>query len=1085
MELYGFQNVTINSLVSTTENGLVSATDNSVMTDKEYASGDATYKLAYDTNFHKKLFTAWVSFTDPDMENWWTNRICFGGTNSYGWGLSVALSDKGNSLLICDADISKIADPQIKEPISASKVKVDSFLGTEFLLQIGFEYLDCDGDGNQNDVRILVYVNGNVGLNKIVKNCNMNTLGEYVRVSISTECKININKVDLPKKPVELDGFTNVTPSDVVYEGTTTPMDEKTYQGGSSSSQGFRLKEGDNFDKKLFTAYVTFNPSAWYKTRICIGGAWTLRGLALCVSTDGKTLYIHDWANDGYEFSSNFDEKTITATEAGVTSFKDEFLLQMGYEYLTNNAVRVLVYVNGTKVLDITIEECDTTNFLGNYVGTYHETANDSVSIRSFKSEAQPVTLSSHDTVTISDFQDSADKEMEAKVYDYYSATPHSYYSLKDGSTDLNGKLLSMKVKFGYRDGVANTYWDNRINIPTPDGGNGIFVWVDSEDQLCIDDKVSAEHAERITCAEADLTTFKNNPFILQISFTDNGSGLKLDVYINGKLCKTIDGWSEASTSEYRATLDMYRNLENAFIIVSDVDATEFPADPKIMPDETFEKITFKSFGIQNGTYSSIGEQSISEESLHQKVLCGKIKIDLDEWFTFRLGGITEWRGLYLWYDANTNGNIGVKWASDSDLSITDITGERTLSAFTSDIADVQLLGDEYELMISMEAVDANADGTSDVKLGIWFADKLYDNQYYYVLDQGASLGNKFGFNSDNTTTITLNSVAESLPQPDASYERVTFQHFMVEDGEYESEGAAWIIHNNFKKKDDLDKIVLCGDIQLKGGNGNYRLSLGEKESEPAKGILIWIQGYQLTLSVVGCEQSAYIESKNVGMGETFVGKQFSMMWTVEFMDSDNDSRLDDVKVQLWFDGSRCVETIFVDGGTAEELGNTFSVCCSGEGDSIILNSSSKLLNLPGEEFAKLSLSDFVHDGTGDIIEDSTYSSAKADGWYVSGNIENDSAGKAVTMNNKVTSFDVLQSGTVGAATYRMRIGGIGNHWYGLVLNTDADGNMLINWCKSDEQMASSEWITVSSNQVAVSNFVNDTFNLMVSMEYI
>ena len=114
VELYGFQNVTLN--------GLVSATDNSVMTDKEYASGEYTYKLNKDTHFDKKLFTALVEFTDSDMTYWWNNRICIGGTADKGWGLSVALTNNGESLLICDADGEKIAAPQINKTIEEGMV---------------------------------------------------------------------------------------------------------------------------------------------------------------------------------------------------------------------------------------------------------------------------------------------------------------------------------------------------------------------------------------------------------------------------------------------------------------------------------------------------------------------------------------------------------------------------------------------------------------------------------------------------------------------------------------------------------------------------------------------------------------------------------------------------------------------------------------------------------------------------------------------------------------------------------------------------------------------------------------------------
>ena len=583
VELYGFQNVTLN--------GLVGATDNSVMTDKEYANGEAHYKLANATNFDKKLFTAWVKFTDPDMTSWWVNRVCFGGTASNGWGLSVVPSNNGESLLICDADGTKIADPQISQTINGLDVGVDSFLGTEFLLQMGYEYLDCDNDGNQNDVRILVYVNGKEGLNTIVKNCNMDTLGEYVRVVIYNESKIEVKSVALPIKPVELTGFTNVTPSDIVYEGTTNPMDEKTY----TSNQFFTLSGEESFNKKLFTAYVKpSNSGNFWDWRICLGGTSAKWGVALCAYASGDMLSVEEFDS---EVNNTAFSKPISAATANLNSFFTEpFLLQMGLEYLDNdgggteNDVRVLIYVNGNAVFNEIFSNCNMNN-LGNYLRFYIQ--NGSIEVSSFESEAKPVTLSSHDTITISDFQDSAGKEMEAKAYAYDSVAPDSTFTLKNTSDNFANKLLSMKVKFGYKS-PGDTNYDSRMVIGADNVWSGIFVYVDKQDQLCFDNMVNSVKYERITIAEAGVSSFLNTPFILQLSFTDTSDGLNVDVFINGTLCKNFV-WSGVSISDYNNQIHLRRNLEDAFIIVSDADAEDFPADPAIMPDPSFERITFGS----------------------------------------------------------------------------------------------------------------------------------------------------------------------------------------------------------------------------------------------------------------------------------------------------------------------------------------------------------------------------------------------------------------------------------------------------------------------------------------------------------
>lgn len=1046
VELYGFENVTLN--------GLVSATDNSVMTDKEYANGEAHYKLANATNFDKKLFTARVKFTDPDMTSWWINRVCFGGTASNGWGLSVVPSNNGESLLICDADGPKIAAPQINKTIEASKVGMDSFLGTEFILQMGYEYLD------NNDVRVLVYVNGNEGLNTIVKNCDMDTLGEYVRVVIYNESKIGINSVDLPIKPVELTGFKNVTPSDIVYEGTTNPMDEKTY----TSNQFFTLSGEENFNKKLFTAYVKpSNSGNYWDWRICLGGTSTKWGVALCVHPSGDTLSVEEFDS---EVNNTAFSKPISAATANVDSFfTDSFLLQMGLEYLDNdgggteNDVRVLIYVNGNAVFNEIFSNCNMNN-LGNYLRFYIQ--NGSIEVSSFESEAKPVTLSSHDTITISDFQDIAGKEMEAKAYDYDLATQTSSFSLKDGSTSFNEKLLSMRVKFGHRDGASSSY-ENRLAIPAADGSNGIFVYVNAEGQLCIDDTIAEVHYERIDCATAGVTSFKDNPFILQMSFKDTTNGLEVGVYINGKLCATYN-WSETETSDYSAKLDLTRTLKDAFIIVSDADAEEFPADPAIMPDSSFEKITFGSFGFVNGTYNTAIE-GIYDGSLDKKVLCGKVKFEGNSFAMIRLGGMdSTWDyGLHL---APTSANsMDVQWW---------INGTPTnvgIAPFTSEIAKVNFMGSEaYDLMISMEVMDVDSNGVNDVRLGVWFNNKLYGDRYYDVLGVGDKLGNRIGITPSSDGTVTLNSIKEYLPQPSKDLQKVTFHQYGVKDGTYES--APDINVKGSYIDTTIAGTVLCGDVQLHNASaGTFNIFLGSTDN-------VWTQGVRLvkydgsdnfTLTYQtseGVKGEWPIESAKAGAD--FINEQFNLMWSMEMVDNDEGGTADDLKIGLWFDGFLYQgQYIYINGFGEGKLGNTFATYCP-TGAAITLGSIYELTKLPDKDFDRITFSDFGLE-TQEVVCDGA-------------------ALVATGTAKDYTSLDrVVFSGDFRFAqndAYQIRYAGNGGNygWNGLGVYV-IDNFIEVSWFKEGEDPQ----IIVQTDAVSakLTSTIKNTFNLMLSTELV
>lgn len=55
---------------------------------------------------------------------------------------------------------------------------------------------------------------------------------------------------------------------------------------------------------------------------------------------------------------------------------------------------------------------------------------------------------------------------------------------------------------------------------------------------------------------------------------------------------------------------------------------------------------------------------------------------------------------------------------------------------FYSDVAGTQVVGKEIDLKVSIQYVDNDGDGIkNDVKVGMWFNDKLYDNQYIYLKD--------------------------------------------------------------------------------------------------------------------------------------------------------------------------------------------------------------------------------------------------------------------------------------------------------------------------------------------------------------
>lgn len=1074
VKLKGFKNLTIGDFLDSNREKLMPG---------KYTEGFYRQALGVK-NMNNTLFSTRITYHSGFTEGY-RSSLLLGGAGEW-QGFNIHPSTDGTILYIEDTWSVGGAGtlPNGSIAINASDVVVEKFVDDEFLLQLSFEYGEADAS-NKTTFTLGVYIEGELYNKYDISNWDMNYVGNYLQLYQQENTGITLENVELREEPVVVDGFDNITITDFTKSDGTT-LSAGTYMGEMSSS----LKDESSFNNKLLSMYVTYTGGGTWNNSITLAGKAMYNSFALRPNNEGTELQFvtGDW---GSSIATDVSF-IITAEEAGVSSFVDnEFLLQISFLYGTEtNGTADLtlgIYVDGKDCGTKTFTGCNMANTGTSLCTVIYDPTNKNIIL----DEVTFDPFAGYDMISVEDFVDASGKEMESKAYAYDAATPNSTFSLKNASETFANKLLSMKVKFGYKTS-GDTNYDMRMVIGGENAWSGIFVYVNADDELCIDNYVAPEAYERINAKNTPASSFLNTQFTLQMAFKDTSNGLAVKVFIDGTLCGNFT-WSGVTTSDYNNQIHLRRNLKDSFIIVSDPDAEEFPADPAIMPDPSFERITFGSFGIKDGTYSADTPEYTYNGSLHQKVLCGKVKFEGGSWFNVRLGGSAgTWdEGLYL--APVSEESMEVNWRHEGEF-----VGVNDVTSFTSDIAGVKFKGQEYDLMVSFEVVDVNEDQVNDVRFGVWFDNQLYGERYYTVNSVGDSLGNKLALGIPGGT-VTLDSVAEYLPQPDSNYERITFQHFLVEDGEYESQGAEWFIHNSFKKKDDLDKVVVCGDVQLNGGNSTYMLALGEKNADPYSGIFMWISGETMTLSIQDSTTiQAAITSKEVGVGDSFVGNPFSLMWSVEFVDSvidDGDTLMNDVKVQLWFDGYLCVDKIFVDGGTAEELGNTLAICCPGEGDSITLNSSSKITNLPGEEFGKLSLSDFEHNGTSATMESGTYVAGDQPSWLISGKAKD-----CETLDKKVVSLDILQSGTAGNATttgtqYQMRIGGAGGDWYGLALNTTNTGTIDIGWCKLDGSWAQvkdgSQFMSVDvnnaiyNNQPNVSSIVNETFNLMVSMEVV
>ena len=86
---------------------------------------------------------------------------------------------------------------------------------------------------------------------------------------------------------------------------------------------------------------------------------------------------------------------------------------------------------------------------------------------------------------------------------------------------------------------------------------------------------------------------------------------------------------------------------------------------------------------------------------------------------------------------------------------------------FYSDMAGVKLIGEELDLKISMEFIDHDGGSKKDdLKLGIWFDGKLYNNRYIYIDNYeatGHSLKNNLQIWNRNGASFSVGRISDWL----------------------------------------------------------------------------------------------------------------------------------------------------------------------------------------------------------------------------------------------------------------------------------------------------------------------------------
>ena len=310
-------------------------------------------------------------------------------------------------------------------------------------------------------------------------------------------------------------------------------------------------------------------------------------------------------------------------------------------------------------------------------------------------------------------------------------------------------------------------------------------------------------------------------------------------------------------------------------------------------------EISFRDFDIADmENYQGWAGKEYTGETLDNTLFSGTVIFPkvADAYITYAGGALQEGLNFTVAQDANTQ-----EWYLRLFHSNKALLTEQKITETT---AGVELVGVPLELHISMEYV--NNDGKeeeNDLKLGIWFGDNLYENKYIYINDYvGAGKTGKYlTYNSKkaNGGAITLKSANIKLPK---GMTEITLEDFNIADDEYSTSFSS-----NYTGE-TMDNTLFSVKIKypetgvshfIFGGSkayGGFALQHAVDQDEKSY-LRMWDTDRD---NMKFSDKKFYADKAGVG---TFINKEFTLNYTMEYVNNDDGTTRNDLKLGVWFNG--------------------------------------------------------------------------------------------------------------------------------------------------------------------------------------
>ena len=463
----------------------------------------------------------------------------------------------------------------------------------------------------------------------------------------------------------------------------------------------------------------------------------------------------------------------------------------------------------------------------------------------------------------------------------------------------LEDKVFSGNVKFSPSPahiffGAADDIWGGFNIVSTPEGNL----------------KLGFGGSEYILTPAVAGTTLVGEEFNLKLSYQvvdKNGDGtkdaLKLGVWIENVLYNNQYFYATNFTDYNGVPRDYtyYLNGWIAFVMEEATSSIEISSDTPQVLDSKLEKVTFSDYKIDDGDYGYNAGQDFAKrgsywESLNGKVFAGDVTISQKK--------------AYLYFGDKEDAADGFYLASgqyDDDVDALQFhLGDKNYK-FTPEIAGTALVGEQVNLKISYQVIDKDKDGQNDnLKIGVWFNNVLYNNQYFYVstYNDGAKDYTYYlkGFCTLKPAvadaSISVSSEAPEIPEIlNPQLEHITFREFGVSDKTY---GYTGDLITGFYKENLAGK-VFSGNVKFTTDHTIFYLG-GEPNQWYGISLASGVSGYETDKLVLGIGTKQYVIDPDV-VGTALVGNTINVKFSYELVDKDQDGTDDQLKFGLWIEG--------------------------------------------------------------------------------------------------------------------------------------------------------------------------------------